>query len=201
MPEDNNILFTQQTLDLGALFRALADTLRENRIDVDAILSFLQTLWVVAVVLLFLLAALFMVGYIYAAIRANQYSDLEAERLQKLEDLWRELYGRRSGTPSRFSDIEAHINSDNPNDWKLAIIEADIILGQVLDKAGYIGATIGEQLKSASGRNFSTLDDAWQAHRVRNQIAHEGADFVLTKKLARDTITQYRRVFAEFGER
>ena len=60
------------------------------------------------------------------------------------------------------------------------------------------GTTIGEKLKSASPNSFKTLDQAWRAHRVRNEIAHAGSDFVLTKKAAQDTITQYKMVFEEF---
>ena len=45
----------------------------------------------------------------------------------------------------------------------------------------------------------ATLDDAWQAHKVRNQIAHAGADFVLTQKITRETIMMYKRVFEELG--
>jgi len=54
-------------------------------------------------------------------------------------------------------------------------------------------------LKSVSASQMTTLNDAWEAHKIRNRIAHDGADFVLTKRVAQETITQYRRVFDEFG--
>jgi len=92
-----------------------------------------------------------------------------------------------------------HIASDNPNDWKLAIIEADILLDQTLKAKGFVGISLGERLRSISPAQLQSLDDAWQAHKVRNQIAHAGADFVLTRRLAEETIKQYRRVFAELG--
>ena len=92
-----------------------------------------------------------------------------------------------------------HSTSDNPTDWKLAIIEADIILDEILKEAGYGGASLGERLRSISPTQLESLDDAWQAHKVRNQIAHGGADFILTQRLAQDTIKQYRRVFYELG--
>ena len=100
---------------------------------------------------------------------------------------------------SRIEDIFNHIASDNPNDWKLAIIEADIILDEELKKAGYGGTSLGERLKSISPAQLSSLDFAWQAHKVRNQIAHAGADFVLTHKMAEETIKQYKIVFDELG--
>ena len=52
---------------------------------------------------------------------------------------------------------------------------------------------------SAAGIDAAvTLEDAWNAHKVRNAIAHQGSDFVLTKRVADATITQYRHVFEEF---
>ncbi|MEZ4200307.1 MAG: hypothetical protein R3B69_01740 [Candidatus Paceibacterota bacterium] len=46
---------------------------------------------------------------------------------------------------------------------------------------------------------FQTLDQAWAAHLVRNKVAHAGSDFILTKKLAQETVTQYKMVFEELG--
>ena len=72
------------------------------------------------------------------------------------------------------------------------------MLQDVLDSAGYPGESIGEKLKNASPQSFRTIDMAWRAHKVRNQVAHSGSDFVLTKNLAQETITQYKMVFEEF---
>jgi len=73
------------------------------------------------------------------------------------------------------------------------------MLEQMLDNAGYVGASIGDKLKTANPASFTTVQDAWDAHRVRNEIAHAGSDFVLTKRVAQETIIKYERVFREFG--
>lgn len=125
-------------------------------------------------------------------------SEIELEGILTREKLFSQLY-RGGTTNKRWDDVEYHITTNNPNDWKLAIIEADIMLGDILEKIGYAGATIGDKLKSASPTSFTTLDQAWRAHRVRNEVAHGGADFVLTKRIAEDTIKQYKMVFQEFG--
>lgn len=94
--------------------------------------------------------------------------------------------------------ITEHINSENPNDWRLAILEADIALGELLDKLGYRGEGIGEQLKSVDKSDFTTIDDAWESHKIRNSIAHEGASFIITEREAKRVIALYKRVFDEF---
>jgi hypothetical protein len=43
------------------------------------------------------------------------------------------------------------------------------------------------------------LDEAWEAHRVRNQVAHEGSDFILSQREARRAVELYRKVFEAYG--
>lgn len=155
------------------------------------------SLWSVLTFVSLFLSALLIFGIIYAYIKSSQYSQLETEYVKNNERLYAEMYGTVSKN-TRWQEIEKHVSSDRPNDWKLAIIEADIMLGEMLEAMGLSGSTIGEQLKSASPNHFKTLDQAWRAHRIRNQIAHAGADFVLTKKAATETINQYHMVFKEF---
>ena len=199
MPDQNDIVFSQQTIDIVAIIDAIVGFFGGSEVGVASVIDFFQTAWSIAVVVLLMLAALFLFAYIYAAIRFNQLAEVESERIKKGEELYQQLYG--SGANSdRFDDIDKHIQTDNPNDWKLAIIEADIELERLLEEAGYPGATVGEKLKSArASATMQTINDAWEAHLVRNKIAHAGSDFVLTKKSARETIIQYKRVFTELG--
>ncbi len=99
---------------------------------------------------------------------------------------------------NKWQNVLTHVESVNPNDWRQAIIEADILLGEVLTHLGYRGEGIGEQLKRANKADFVTLNDAWEAHKVRNEIAHSGSDFPLTQIEARQVIHKYRKVFEEF---
>jgi uncharacterized membrane protein len=97
----------------------------------------------------------------------------------------------------RWSKVESLINSHNVNDWKQAIIEADIILDEMLDKMGYKGDTIAEKLKQVEESDFLTLNQAWEAHKIRNKIAHK-AEYVLTKSDADRAIGLFKQVFQEF---
>lgn len=115
----------------------------------------------------------------------------------------RMLYPEKEAKPEQVANakwqrIVDHLESDNVNDWKLAIIEADIILGDMLASMGYHGDTIGEKLKAVERSDFLSIDKAWEAHKVRNLIAHEGADFQLNKREAVRIIALYKDVFEEF---
>jgi len=98
----------------------------------------------------------------------------------------------------RWEKVLEHINSTNPSDWKFAILEADIILDELLDVMGYRGETLSDKLKRVETSDFETVEFAWEAHKVRNAIAHEGADFLITEREARRIVGQYQKVFEEF---
>ncbi len=89
-------------------------------------------------------------------------------------------------------------NSTQESDWRRAILEADIMLGNLLQLQGYRGQNIGDMLKEANPIQFTTLDMAWSAHKIRNHVAHGGEGFVLTDRETRGTIDLYKRVFEEF---
>lgn len=94
--------------------------------------------------------------------------------------------------------VEEHINSDDPNKWKLAILEADIILSELLDSLNLPGNSIGEKLKAVEDGDFDHIEEAWEGHKIRNAIAHQGSDFLLTQREAKRVIRLYKSVFEEF---
>lgn len=197
MPDSNDIVYDGYQIDFIYIGRQLFDLLGLDNLTFEAFVSVISSTWETVTVLGLLASFILMIGIVYAYIRYNQMGALETLQVQTQERLYQEFYGQKEN--NRFSDIQQHINSENPNDWKLAIIEADVMLEQALDQKGYAGMSIGEKLKSVSPNNLATLDDAWKAHKIRNQIAHGGADFVLTKKTAQETIVQYQMVLRELG--
>lgn len=100
--------------------------------------------------------------------------------------------------PNRWERIMMLAGSSQESDWRRAVLEADIMLGEVLTERGYLGESVGEQLRGANPLQFRTLDLAWRAHKTRNDIAHRGETMTLSERDTRATIDLYRRVFEEF---
>lgn len=94
----------------------------------------------------------------------------------------------------RWSMILELNNSENINDHKTAILDADILLFEILRENGYTCETLGEILKNA---HFKTIQHAWDAHTVRNKIAHN-PNFILTPQESKNTIKNFSIVFNEF---
>lgn len=101
---------------------------------------------------------------------------------------------------ARWAHVQSLIESPHMRDWREAIMEADIMLEDALAERGYAGESIGERLKNLTVSNLGSLDDAWEAHKVRNRIAHEGVAYTIDDHLAYRTIKKYERVFKELGE-
>lgn len=99
---------------------------------------------------------------------------------------------------SAWERVRTHIESQNESDWRLAVIEADIMLSELVDTMGVTGDSLGDKLKQIEKSDFVTLDSAWEAHKVRNQIAHD-ASYILTQREAKRVIALYEEVFKEFS--
>ena len=152
--------------------------------------------WVNTLELLGLLISFFLlVALVYTKMRASQahHGILEAR-----EEAIRQVAGEEHVQNQRWQHVVQLVNSGNPNDWRQAIIEADIILGLMLESLQIPGDTIGEKLKAVDRSRLTTLDLAWDAHRVRNEIAHAGSTYDLTQREARRVVDLYRRVLEEF---
>lgn len=103
-----------------------------------------------------------------------------------------------SPSVQRWERVLSHLNSARESDWRLAILEADVLLVDMVTHMGYHGDSLGEKLKGVEKSDFTTLDMAWEAHAVRNKIAHEGIAFALTDREAERVIKLYEQVFKEF---
>lgn len=167
--------------------------------DWSTLLDTIAHWWDVYSIIAIFVSLLFFIGFVYAKIRLGQLAEEELEALHSAEHKWAHQHAHHESKNTRWEVIQAHASERNPESWRVAIIEADILLDETLRNAGYVGQTLGEMLKSANPSSFTTIQDAWEAHKVRNEIAHVGSDFVLTERVTKETLVRFERVFREFG--
>jgi len=102
----------------------------------------------------------------------------------------------RTANP-RWHYIQTLIESPNDSDWRVAIIEADSLMEEILKEKGITGNTVSELLEGAKDSGYRSIQDAWDAHLVRNQIAHDGLDFPLSQVEGRRVIKLFQNFFEE----
>ena len=145
-----------------------------------------------------IISLLLLTGIVYSVLRLSQIGKEEKEKLHRKAVTVAQEETVELRRDERWERVLENANSDNQNDWRQAIIEADSILDDIVTKAGYPGETLGERLRGIEKGEFRTLDEAWEAHKIRNRIAHDGGAFQLNKREVLRVIHLYQKVFEEF---
>lgn len=154
------------------------------------------SLWKGVAVLLCVLA---LVVFVYSFIKLRELNK-EEEKIygHAPEDTFLEHGPGDKRENPKWQKIVEHANSNNPAEWRVAIIEADIMLDELLKALGYDGEGVGEMLKKVEPSDMLTLDQAWEAHKIRNRIAHAGQEFDLSERETQRVIKLFEEVFKEY---
>jgi len=163
--------------------------------DTSGVTDVLRSVWDTANFISIFAVPILLFGIIYVSIRMWQFHHEERE---KFEEEVRKVHDGARGD-GRWDRIVDLVSSDNPTEWRHGVIEADVLLDELLTERGYVGETLGEKLKNTPKDQMKSLNEAWEAHKVRNEIAHAGSDFILTQREARRAIDMYRKVFEEIN--
>ena len=171
-------------------------SVKSGGFSASGLLAFFSHVWLFLTVLAYLFSLAAIGVLVYATMRLFQVRRSEAPLYATVTPEAEEHRVEHS----RWAYIMQLIESGQESEWRQAIIEADIMLDELLDRLGYQGDSLGEKLRAVNPTHFQTLNNAWDAHRVRNEIAHQGSVYQLTERLAHRTIANYEAVFREHGE-
>lgn len=81
---------------------------------------------------------------------------------------------------------------------KLAVIEADNLFDNLLQKMSLDGKDMGERLEKLNSAQLSCLEEVWLAHKVRNKIVHEPG-YPLGHSEAETAVEAFEKAFRELG--
>lgn len=140
-------------------------------------------------------AMFFLAGVIYFMINSSwlQYKFLE----DVTEFFSWQSYGLRE-IAKRWANIRKRVEGGNEAELKLAIIEADDFLAEILDERGFSGKNIEEMLHKAGRSMVGNLDDVLQAHEMRNSIVYN-PDFKLDAEKAKKALADYEMAINSVG--
>lgn len=183
-------------LNLEYFFRLLYDWVLGAKAPTTDIPHYLTQTWLLVTEVSYVLTVLGLALFVYATVCLYRIREEAEHRLHEAEAHVRHTMA--TSEPSRFEHIMELMKSEKENDWRQAIIEADIMLEEILKSQGYLGETMADKLEQV-GHHLGSIEDAWAAHKVRNHIAHAGSSFALSERDARSTIARYESVFRELG--
>ena len=96
-----------------------------------------------------------------------------------------------------WENIEKRLKNDSLSEYKLAILEADKLVDEVLLKIGYEGSNMTERLENANSKQIEELDELIKSHQIRNKIIND-KNFVLDGQKAKKIIKPYHDFLEDF---
>lgn len=97
-----------------------------------------------------------------------------------------------------WNNVVKRMQTNEMANWKLAIMEADRVLDEVLKVSGFRAATVDERFKQLGPEMFTNLAELQEAHHVRNRVVQE-PDFIISKDDALKVLRVYKKSFQEAG--
>jgi hypothetical protein len=145
--------------------------------------------------LLFLKIAFIFISLIFALIIVILFLTTSWSRRFLFEDLTETFTARPYGAKKTFKEwlkIKNLLESQKESDYKLALIEADSLLDEILKKMGYKGENLGERLNQLDATVLSNLDQVLEAHQIRSNVLHN-PDYKLTFDEAKTCLEIYEK--------
>lgn len=119
------------------------------------------------------------------------------KKLRLVDGKYSEVMRHREAIYRKSEELKGKTKNKNERNLRLCIIEADNLVDEILILHGHPGKDMAERLKSVFPEEIKRLDELWDAHKVRNRIAHE-SDFHLSPELAQKTVDIYCKALEEF---
>lgn len=141
-----------------------------------------------------LISAVLFSGIVYLIAKLNLVG-ASMDRLSEV--IGRKDLSRRKSIRA-WQQVERRMHIGDEAQIKLAVIEADKILDEILKMAGLKGETMADRLKRLNPAQLSNIESVWQVHKMRNRIVHE-PDFHVTHAEAEYAVEVYRAALKELG--
>ena len=186
-------LFDPTYLNIEYVFDKIANSIQ----PIIAFLTNPQT-WSTIGIISALFSIIFLSIIIFSLVRMYEIQVFDREEIDHeiKHALAKEKERERDLNP-RWKYILTLVESPNESDWRIAILEADTLLEEALKERGLTGNTMSELLEEAKTNGYPSIQNAWDAHLVRNKIAHEGQNFPITQVEVRRVAKLYQNVFED----
>ena len=146
--------------------------------------------WVSFVKGLFLIISLVLLGFIIFCLITTSW--LEAHYLDALKDFFAYQPFLKKKWTKKWKKIKNRLETGIESEAKLAIIEADSLLEELLKEAGYEGKDLEEKLKSATKEVIPNLEEVLEARKIRDNIVYD-PDYKLDLSVAKKLLSVYEK--------
>lgn len=141
------------------------------------------------------MAMFFLAGVLYFMINSSW---LKYKFLENISEFisWKS-FGMRE-ISKKWSKIKKRVESGAESDYKLAIIEADDFLSNILFDGGFEEEAFEDSIKNASKMFLSGVSEILSAHEIRNSIVYN-QDFKISGEQAKKVLDVYESAINTIG--
>lgn len=93
--------------------------------------------------------------------------------------------------------IEQKLKKDDVSSYHLCVLNGDKLVDRALKERGIKGATMGERMKNNKDA-WTSRNAIWEAHKLRNRIAHE-SDVSVSYDDARRALMGFKQALKDLG--
>jgi hypothetical protein len=169
------------------------DTLLAFQNIIAALDIFWRESWFMAVIKF--LALIYVLVLVANLVMMILLTDLRASIRENIKGTKRPV-GNPAKYIKRWETILSRLSTNNPSQYKVAILEADIFAEEILDALGYHGANMKERLDNMSSYAIETKGDLVTGHAIRNRVIQE-AHFEPTREEAEEALRYFSNFFRE----
>lgn len=108
-----------------------------------------------------------------------------------------EITTKKIKMKARWDKIRKKLESKNEADYKVAIIEADSAIDDLIRRMGYKGENMLERIKDIPAGQLDRIEEIREAHEIRNRIIHE-EKFKVSRKDADEVLAKYEHFLRHF---
>lgn len=147
-------------------------------------------------VIFVLFSAFFLVCIVYFMINSSwlRYKFTE----DSVEFFSWQSFGARE-IAKQWEKIKKRLDTGVEADLKLALIEADEFLIDILEDRGYEADSFEESLKKAARFLAPISDDILSAHNIRNSVVYD-PDFKVTREMAKNILDTFEAAINRIGK-
>jgi len=150
--------------------------------------------WLLALKIFFIILGLIFFGYIiFALVKTSWLKRMIIWDLQEI--LTYRPFGVRR-IVKQWRKIKARLETGLESECKLAVIEADKMLDDILMRMGFGGVTLGERLTKLTAVSLPNIEEVKKAHRIRGNIIHD-PDYRLSLEEAQRVTAIYEKALTD----
>lgn len=151
---------------------------------------------ILVIKIIFLVISSFLFGFIIYLLLKTSWLNY-----RYTQDIKEFLNYKSVGAPKlvkQWLKIKERLETNLESEFKLAVIEADTLLDDILKKMGYVGDTLEEKLEKVSINILPSKEKIKEAHKLRDNIVYD-PDFSLSLEEVKKIISVYETALTELN--